>query len=248
MPNWVKTIVKTKPDVLKDVLEKYSNEEGFSFNKVIPMPKELEVEKSSRGEEGLMYLFLENDNGISKEKINKVYRSLNPFHSDIYREERFQKLAKKYDENKDKLEYNESIKIAKQYISNHDKYGHADWYEWCCDKWGTKWDLSGFDHNNDTMVFETAWGFAGNVILELSRQYPEAVFECRFADEGIQENSGILKIRNGDVLEERYNLSQRSINKIWDYYVEQEQKENSINNFTSPIKEEKQEIEMELEY
>ena len=41
MPNWVKTIVKTKPDVLKDILKKYSNEDGFSFEKVIPMPKEL---------------------------------------------------------------------------------------------------------------------------------------------------------------------------------------------------------------
>lgn len=29
MPNWVKTIVKTKPGVLKDILKKYSNEDGF---------------------------------------------------------------------------------------------------------------------------------------------------------------------------------------------------------------------------
>ena len=35
MPNWVKTIVKTKPDVLKDILKKYSNEDGFSFEKGI---------------------------------------------------------------------------------------------------------------------------------------------------------------------------------------------------------------------
>ena len=88
MPNWVKTIVKTKPDVLKDILKKYSNEDGFSFEKVIPMPKELDVERGSRGQDGLMYLFLENDNGISKEKINQVFLSLNPFNSDIYKEKR----------------------------------------------------------------------------------------------------------------------------------------------------------------
>ena len=52
MPNWVKTIVKTKPDVLKDILKKYSNEDGFSFEKVIPMPKELDVERGSRGQDG----------------------------------------------------------------------------------------------------------------------------------------------------------------------------------------------------
>ena len=56
------------------------------------------------------------------------------------------------------------------------------------------------------MIFQTAWNFAGNVILELSRRYPEAVFECKFADEGMQENSGILKIKDGEVFEEKYNL------------------------------------------
>ena len=40
-----------------------------------------------------MYLFLENDNGISKEKINQVFRSLNPFFSDIYKEKRFKKVC-----------------------------------------------------------------------------------------------------------------------------------------------------------
>lgn len=33
MPNWVKTIVKTKPDVLKDILKKYSNEDGFHLKR-----------------------------------------------------------------------------------------------------------------------------------------------------------------------------------------------------------------------
>jgi len=244
MPNWVKTIVKTNQDVMQDVLKKYSSKEIFSFNKVIPMPKDLEVEKSSRGEDGLMYLFLENNEGISKEKINTVYRSLNPFHSDIYREAKFQKLAEKYDENKDNLEYKESIDLAKKYISNYEKYGHADWYEWCCDKWGTKWDLSSFAHNKDTMIFETAWGFAGNIILELSRKYPEAVFDCRFADEGIQENSGILKIKDGEILEEKYNLNQNSINEIWDYYIEEKPLENTVQNSSSLDKE----TEIEIEY
>ena len=105
MPNWVKTIVKTKPDVLKDILKKYSNEDGFSFEKVIPMPKELDVERGSRGQDGLMYLFLENDNGISKEKINQVFLSLNPFNSDIYKEKRFKMVEEKFNENKNEKEY-----------------------------------------------------------------------------------------------------------------------------------------------
>ena len=225
MPNWVKTIVKTKADVLKDALEKFSNEDGFSFEKVIPMPKELNIESGSRGQDRLMYLFLENDNDISKEKINQVFRSLNPFHSDIYKEKRFKLVEEKYSENKGKTEYLESIKLAKQYISNYNKYGYANWYNWRCDNWGTKWDLSELCYNKDTMIFQTAWGFAEKVIIVLSRNYPEAVFECKFADEGIQENSGILKIKDGKIMSERYNLSQSSIDAIWLCYLDDSEQE-----------------------
>ena len=239
MPNWVKTIVKTKADVLKDVLGKFSNEDGFSFEKVIPMPKELNIESGSRGQDGLMYLFLENDNDISKEKINQVFRSLNPFHSDIYKEKRFKLVEEKYSENKGKPEYIESIKLAKQYISNYNKYGYANWYNWRCDNWGTKWDLSELGCNKDTMIFQTAWGFAEKVIIVLSRNYPEAVFECKFADEGIQENSGILKIKNGDIIEKRYNLSKKSIDEIWCY---------SLDDTEQKISEKQQESEIEMEY
>ena len=136
-------------------------------------------------------------------------------------------VEEKFNENKNEKEYVESVKLAKQYISNYNKYGYADWYNWRCDNWGTKWDLAELDYNKDTMTFQTAWDFAENVILELSRKYPEAVFECKFADEGIQENSGILKIKDGEVFEEKYNLEMESIEKIWDYYLDDSEKESS---------------------
>lgn len=240
MPNWVKTIVKTKPDVLKDILEKYSTKEGFSFNNVIPMPKELDIDKSSSGDDGLMYLYLESNDEKTKNKINEVYRSTKPFDWDIFNEIKFQKLAKNYDKNKieDKTWYKESIELAKKYISNYEKYGYVDWYDWRCANWGTKWDLSQLDYNKDTMIFETAWGFAGKVILELSRKYPEAVFECIFADEGIQENSGILKIKDGEIMSERYNLSQSSIDAIWLCYLDDSEQE---------IEPEEEETEIEID-
>jgi len=44
---------------------------------------------------------------------------------------------------------------------NLKKYGHADWYSWCCENWGTKWncDAGDFDVEGDSVrfSFESAW-------------------------------------------------------------------------------------------
>ena len=222
MPNWVKTIVKTKPEVLKDVMIKYSAGGKFSFDKVIPMPKDLDIESGSSGELGLMFLFLESKDDIFKLKINEVFHSLNPFHSDICRDKRFEDIETNFAKYKGDSEFANDIELGKKYISNYNKYGHATWYDWCTDKWGTKWDLNSFQSNQDTMIFETAWGFAGNVILELSNKYPEAIFKCEFADEGIMENSGKVIIQGGKVIEQRYGLLENEIDTIWNTYIEED--------------------------
>lgn len=44
-----------------------------------------------------------------------------------------------------------------------DKYGYSDWYGWCLNNWGTKWDIStdGFEditgENTVSVSFSTAW-------------------------------------------------------------------------------------------
>lgn len=228
MPNWVKTIVKTEPEVLKDVMSKYSNEGKFSFDKVIPMPKDLDIDSGSSGEAGMMFLFLESKDDLFKMKINKVFHSLNPFHSDIYRDKRFEEIEDNFEKYEKDPEFKESVELGKKYISNYDKYGHATWYEWCNDRWGTKWDLSAFQSNKNTMIFETAWGFAGNVILELSNKYPDVIFKCEFADEGMVENSGKVSIQNGDVIEERYELSEDERENIWNTYIDEDSGQEKI--------------------
>ena len=47
---------------------------------------------------------------------------------------------------------------------NQEKHGYADWYGWCTDNWGTKWDIADADvtyTEGDTSLvvsFDTAWG------------------------------------------------------------------------------------------
>lgn len=52
---------------------------------------------------------------------------------------------------------------AKQ-VSNRDKYGYANWYDWCVANWGTKWDINSNDdqdvpYSEDRveLYFDTAW-------------------------------------------------------------------------------------------
>lgn len=50
--------------------------------------------------------------------------------------------------------------------ANEAKYGYSNWYDFCTNEWGTKWDVSPYepvtgdiDENNQlTLSFDTAWG------------------------------------------------------------------------------------------
>jgi hypothetical protein len=67
---------------------------------------------------------------------------------------------------------------------------HPDhWYAWNNRNWGVKWDASNceeieLDEDNKVLWnFDTPWGLAENVLIELSRQYPTAMLELEFEEE-----------------------------------------------------------------
>ena len=59
----------------------------------------------------------------------------------------------------------EQIALEAAQKSNLEVHGYKDWYDWCVNEWGTKWDVGGDDYNepqqetpNDiTMSFDSAW-------------------------------------------------------------------------------------------
>lgn len=38
-----------------------------------------------------------------------------------------------------------------------EKYGHDNWYDWCVDNWGTKWDCDVYHSDEKGIGFSTAW-------------------------------------------------------------------------------------------
>jgi hypothetical protein len=58
----------------------------------------------------------------------------------------------------------EQIKLHEQTMHNLSTYGYANWYDWCVNEWGTKWDVGGEgdqasqDSPTDIrMNFDSAW-------------------------------------------------------------------------------------------
>jgi hypothetical protein len=56
----------------------------------------------------------------------------------------------------------EQRKLDEQIAKNLETYGFKDWYEFCVNQWGTKWDINGGEITGEsdtclTMYFDTAW-------------------------------------------------------------------------------------------
>src|SRR5262249_25451691 len=65
--------------------------------------------------------------------------------------------------------------------------GHRDWYSWCIENWGTKWnachtniDHSTIQHNYLEIFFNTAWSAPTPVFHKMREMFPKLTFECRW--------------------------------------------------------------------
>ena len=191
MPNYVKNIVKFKDITwtrFKEILKEINGDgdEGFSFdfNTIIPMPKSLDVEDSSRGDKGYACYRAYVDKIKSKMKKSE-------------KEEIKEKLIKEYEINEDEFD------LGKIYYENVKNYGANTWYRWCLDNWGTKWNSMYSCVQGDGVIsFETAWSTPENVIKEMAKKFSVGI-EVNFADEDIGSNCGIYEYdKNGDLINE----------------------------------------------
>jgi hypothetical protein len=59
----------------------------------------------------------------------------------------------------------EQAKLLEQTKANIEKYGYGNWYDFCVNEWGTKWDIGGNDYGSPTITaegkmiagFDSAW-------------------------------------------------------------------------------------------
>ena len=88
-------------------------------------------------------------------------------------------------------------------------YKDNNWYDWRYKNWGTKWNSYGYtcgavyNEDDNQIRFETANGSARKIIAALSRQYPDVLFELRYADEDFGYNVGEITFCGGEDIDGR---------------------------------------------
>ena len=101
----------------------------------------------------------------------------------------------------------EDIPLIARAVQNYAECGYTHWYDWCVEKWGTKWNCygqpeSGHPANATSFKFETAWSHPRDLIKKISERLPGVVFHVEYADEDIGSNCGQYRIRSGESFDE----------------------------------------------
>ena len=197
MPNWVENRLSYNGNEteIKEMLEKIRYDNAtigtIDFNKIIPMPKSLDIECGSRTDKGIEMVknYLENLPAELKGKegtYEEILEDLHNHSADISDDEE----KKIWD-------------VGVTAVDNLYKYNAPTWYEWCNDNWNTKWNACGYDENtdysdSDFIWFQTAWSAPIPVIKKLSEMYPNIELTLEFADEDLGQNCGEMKFKGGD--------------------------------------------------
>lgn len=148
------------------------------FNKVVPMPKSLEVPSSSLGEMAHELLF-----GTKMKKFFQL-----PFEEN---QRRFCKLNIE--------QQREAVDLAIQYQSNLESYGATTWFDWSNENWGTKWNSSEcLKFAENTYDFITAWSGVPDLILKMSEVFPNVTILYKYSDEDTGHNCGVGEFKNGE--------------------------------------------------
>ena len=73
-----------------------------------------------------------------------------------------------------------------------------DWYTWCCDNWGTKWNsYADYRVSSNKICFETAWSPVPKVIERLSQKYSDTLFTYEHYNEDIGSSIATSTWKNG---------------------------------------------------
>lgn len=176
MPNHVTNTIRfngSKEDVERIMAFVKSDESEFDFNKIIPMPEELNVESGSRGEDGLEAYREYLRTGVQPKEITNKYGYKRTIED-------------------------ETFELGKRYYDNIKKYGCTTWYDWCWNNWGTKWNAYDIYVGDGEVIFNTAWNAPENVIRKLSELFQNVEIEHDYADEDIGYNCGKLTYISGE--------------------------------------------------
>ena len=210
MPNHVTNIIEIKGDParIKSLFEAVKNDEyglgSIDFNKLTPMPLELDIEEGSRTTRGL-----------------KAYKDFIEVYTFNGKKEDFDLLNIPEKSEQAFLRVRPDIDratwdLGKQAFQNEQKHGAATWYKWRIRNWGTKWNAYGYEDgvqfDGHSLRFQTAWAPPQPVIAKLATMYPDLDFIHQFSSEDIGVNCGEDEYHNGSLCGEYRPAQQEAVN------------------------------------
>lgn len=96
----------------------------------------------------------------------------------------------------------EAKDLKKRETNNLKKYGVANWYDWCCIKWGSKWgDCRTEVVRNTSQIFirfESPWSPPTAGLVEVSKKFPKLTFNLKYYECGMAYQ-GHWICKNGEV-------------------------------------------------
>lgn len=208
MPNHVKNIL-----TVENVTEKRfkqicdfaaSEERAFDFNKIVPMPEDLNIPEGSANDffKGLWRRF---GGLLGCDPEANCTDILLMMTADELGEARgyIEGYKRKNGESRTDLEIvREAMRRGRQYFKNREMYGGCEtWYSWSIENWGTKWNTYDICTPEEEMFgweFSTAWSAPEPVLTVLSAIFRDARFVLRYADEDLGHNCGIIEFENGE--------------------------------------------------
>lgn len=178
MPNWVQNRINFEGEITEEEImslmtfDDDGDELELDFNKIVPRPADLEVEKSSWLYDGIAF------------KEGKLS---------------LKELTDKYKDNTDAVINlgNKAMKNLKKYGFT-DWY---DWslVKWGC-KWSAS--NTYLSQDKKTITFETPWSPCFPIIKALAKMFPKTKITYEFAEEQTGYYTGILVIDNGEVVKD----------------------------------------------
>lgn len=218
MPNWVRNrltihggnAVKVMQSLL--VESDIDGEYDFDFNKIVPMPPELNL-TAGKVTQNCAQLYINSLEEYGEEYIKyaKIYKQAYKGDNVMLLNDEWRMLMKEVLSHHDieaadnRLMFNspnEALEYGKRALDNYAQYGAVDWYDWCRTNWGTKWNAHNTevpDITNAVAYFDTAWSRVINLMQKLSAMHPECSFEYEYAEEEPGYIAGRYEFRNGAV-------------------------------------------------
>jgi hypothetical protein len=102
--------------------------------------------------------------------------------------------------------------------------GLPDWYDWCINHWGTKWNACESQTTENGFEFNTAWSTPEPIIRALSEKFPTVEFGVDYADENLGYNCGIYIYKNGECIHQEMGDYEFACD-MWGYEPEEEDTE-----------------------